>query len=129
MVSNIIDISESPSFELSEKEVFDLLVFSREGTVYLQTNKWLYSFLDRYHYAARELYLLLEGGPTEKLGKIDPIERIDPGSYASSEIYLCVDLATIKKAICASSVTSSWHECVVTFFNILIVISNERNKY
>jgi len=128
-MGTIVDISASPQFSLDEQEVFELLVFSKLGTVYIQTNKSLYCFLDKYYFAAKELHRLINGEPTTKLDRMDRLDRIDnPTSAMNQDVYLCIGLEKITEALNADKVTSDWNTSVVAFFDLLISIDGESEQ-
>jgi len=111
---NVVDISKE-DFQLEEKEVFELVVFCRSGSVRIQTSKSSYFFAEGYFLAALELSRLLNGKPTKHLTYgIDDNRITEPDKRPDR---LCVDYELVKEILTADKLTSNWHPGVVDFFS------------
>jgi len=114
-MSKVVDITQ-PSFELQEREVFEYLVFSKDGSVGISTNKSSYFFATLYFLCAVDLSKLLNGKPTKHLTYgIEQNRVIDPETML---FRLCVDREKLNEALAADKITSSWPG-VVEFLSML----------
>lgn len=126
--SNVLELSsKTETFELvrPDPELFEYLVFHRDGTLSIQTNKSKYFFCTALFSCALDLNRLLRGREAKNLTYGIAKNRItDPDSRPE---YLCVDRDKIMEGIYADEVTSNWPK-VVEFFNMLSDIYHEADK-
>ena len=130
VASNVVELgNQAEPFELvqQEPELFEYLVFHRDGTVSIQTNKSKYFFCTALFSCALDLNRMLRGRATTNLEYgIEANRILDPKAKPE---YLCVDRDKVMEGIYADKVTSNWPR-VVEFFDILraLYIETELNR-
>lgn len=96
------------------EEKFELLVFDRYGSLYIQTNTGWYFFATAYWYAAKVLHRLLNGIEVEGVMSY-PEHRVLNSEQRNCCLY--IDAETVRKSHSVDLVESDWPG-VTAFFRL-----------
>ena len=116
MVVVSIDKNNRVNSKQQTPEIFEFLVFHRDGTLSLQTTRSIYFYAHSFYYAARDLSALLKGEQVSLQYGIVENRISDPDAVSDRKV--CVPPEKILQALDADEVTSNWPG-IVKFFSVL----------